>query len=107
MPQGWRPEAYIGHAFGIISGPPQQVKVAFAPSVASYIRERTWHPTQTFRTLPDGWLELSMQVAVTVELTSWLRGFGEDARVNGPDSLRADVVESLRRAVSWYDGAAG
>src|SRR5690606_29444483 len=32
-PDGWRPEAHIAHAFGIISGPPEDVDLAFSNRV--------------------------------------------------------------------------
>jgi predicted DNA-binding transcriptional regulator YafY len=101
-PHGWRPEAHIAHAFGIISGPPRQVAIAFAERVISYIRERTWHPTQTFATLPDGRLELRMSVATTVELQTWVQGFGADAEVMQPTDFREQVAASLRRAADAY-----
>lgn len=103
MAPGWRPEAHIAHAFGIISGPPDSVAVAFSEAVATYIRERTWHPTQTFRTLPDGWLELRMNVAVTVELESWIKSFGANARVIGPHVLLERVGRSLSEAARHYE----
>lgn len=102
IPSGWEPRAHIAHAFGIISAPPEQVAVAFSPSVMAYIRERVWHPTQTFRTLPDGWLELGLHVGVTVELASWVCSFGADAHVLGPTSLRERVAGSLQAAAARY-----
>ncbi|MBT3219317.1 MAG: WYL domain-containing transcriptional regulator [Proteobacteria bacterium] len=102
VPIGWRPDAHIAHAFGIISGPPQEVVVAFTNAVSAYIRERTWHPTQVHRTMPDGRLELRMQVAVTVELRTWIQGFGPDARVLGPDFLVAEIKDALCRAAKQY-----
>ena len=102
MPVGWRPEAHIAHAFGIISGTPEHVAIAFSERVISYIRERTWHPTQTFRTLPDGRLELRMHVATTVELQTWIQGFGADAEVLLPANLRDLIGRSLRQAAAKY-----
>ncbi len=104
-PHGWRPEAHIAHAFGIISGPPEHVAIAFAERVISYVRERTWHPTQTFGTLPDGRLELRMSVATTVELQTWVQGFGADAEVLQPEEFRGRVASSLRRAATQYPSA--
>lgn len=104
-PTGWNPRAHIAHAFGIISGPPEEVAVAFSEDVASYIRERTWHPTQTFRTRPDGRLELRMLVALSVELDTWIRGFGPDAQVIGPPVLVERIAASLRAAAARYGGA--
>jgi len=105
-PVGWRPEAHIAHAFGIISGVPQQVAIAFSERVISYVRERTWHPTQTFGTLPDGRLELRMNVATTVELQAWVQGFGTDAEVTEPTEFRQRVAAALREAAALYDGDA-
>jgi predicted DNA-binding transcriptional regulator YafY len=102
IPAGWKPSAYLAAAYGIISGPPEEVSIAFSGQVAAYIRERTWHPSQSFRTLPDGRLELRMTVAVTVELQSWVQGFGRDAEVRGPAHLRQKVGESLRAAADAY-----
>jgi proteasome accessory factor B len=102
LPTSWRPDAYIAHAFGIISGPPQDVVIAFRERVGAYIRERTWHPTQTFRTLPDGQLELRMSVAVTVELRTWVQGFGPDAVVVSPPQLVEQVSQALHAAAERY-----
>jgi len=101
-PTGWRPEAHIAHAFGIISGTAEQVEIAFSERVGAYIRERTWHPTQTFRSRPDGRLELRMSVAPTVELRTWVQGFGADAQVLGPPHLRQQIADDLRRAAALY-----
>ena len=101
-PHGWRPEAHIAHAFGIISGRAEHVAIAFSERVISYIRERTWHPTQTFGTLPDGRLELRMTVATTIELQAWVQGFGADAEVREPAAFRERVAQSLSDAASMY-----
>lgn len=103
-PTGWEPRAHIAHAFGIISASPDHVAIAFSENVSGYIRERVWHPTQTFRVRPDGRLELGLHVGVTVELVSWVCSFGRDAEALKPASLRKRVAESLRDAVSRYGG---
>lgn len=104
-PADWAPDAHIAHAFGIISGPPQKVVIAFAERVLGFIRERTWHPSQTFRTLPDGRLELTMQIAPTVELQQWVQSFGHEAEVLAPAELRERVSRSLGLAASQYGPA--
>lgn len=106
MPNGWRPDAHLANAFGIISGPAVPVVIAFTPQVTAYVRERTWHPTQTYRTLPDGRLELRMQVAATIELITWLLGFGADAELLEPPELRQRVQQTLHRAIRAYESPA-
>jgi proteasome accessory factor B len=102
LPVGWRPAAHLANAFGIISGPPQHVVLAFDPRAEAYVRERTWHPTQTFKTRRDGRLELHMDVAVTVELQTWIQGFGAEVEVIGPKKLRKQVSDTLKAALDRY-----
>lgn len=105
MPHGWRPEAQIAHAFGIIGGPPVHVAIAFRDAVAGYIKERVWHPTQVYRTLADGRLELRMHVACTVELETWILGFGSAAQVLEPAALVDRIRSALRDAAAQYGDA--
>jgi predicted DNA-binding transcriptional regulator YafY len=102
LPSGWSPRAHIAHAFGIIDGKPEDVAVAFSEEVAAYIRERTWHPTQRLGTLPDGRLRLDLRVAVTVELETWILGFGADAEVLSPAPLVEKVTTNLEGALARY-----
>jgi proteasome accessory factor B len=101
-PSGWEPKAHIADAFGIISGTPEDVVLAFSEKVMGYIRERTWHPTQTFRTLPDGRLELHIRVSLSVELVTWICGFGAEVQVLEPSALIERVSGSLQAAAALY-----
>jgi predicted DNA-binding transcriptional regulator YafY len=103
MPSSWDPAVHLEHAFGIITGPPERVVIAFRERAITYIRERTWHPTQSFRTLPDGRLELSMDVVITVELKTWIQGFAEDSQVLAPDHLVGSVRDALAEARDQYE----
>jgi predicted DNA-binding transcriptional regulator YafY len=76
--------------------------LAFSEQVATYIRERTWHPTQIFRRMGDGRLELLMRCANTVELRSWILGFGGDVEVLEPQQLRKDISGGHREALAQY-----
>ena len=101
-PESWEPRSHLKHAFGIIDGPPEDVLLAFAPAVAGYIRERTWHPTQQFSTLPDGRLQLRLSVANTIELRTWILGHGSDVEVLAPASLKTSISAQLKAALEQY-----
>ncbi len=76
------------------------MRVVFSPRVARYIRERLWHPSQRFRDLADGRLEMTLRVADTLEARRWILGYGTDAEVAEPDGLREALrqeAESLAR----------
>ena len=60
-PAGFSAPAFFKDAFGI-SQPekPWKVRLLFAREVATYIRERVWHPRQELRQRRDGALELRL-----------------------------------------------
>src|SRR5438552_6527043 len=89
---GFDADTYLGKAWGIVQGELVSVKVVFAQSLARYIRERLWHPSQKLRDLPGGRLALTLQVADTLEVRRWILGYGIQAEVVEPASLR----EALR-----------
>ncbi|HXH82943.1 MAG TPA: WYL domain-containing protein [Candidatus Tectomicrobia bacterium] len=92
-PRDFDAAAYLEGAWGIIRGDLVTVKVVFARSLARYIRERLWHPSQRFRDLDDGRLEVTLRVADTLEVRRWILGYGLQAEVIAPESLR----EALRK----------
>jgi predicted DNA-binding transcriptional regulator YafY len=89
---GFNAEEYLKHSWGIIKGELVPVKVIFSHSVARFIRDRLWHPSQKFRESPDG-LEMNLRVADTLEVRRWILGYGNEAEVLEPAALR----EALRR----------
>ncbi len=92
--------AYLDRAWGIVQGDLVTVKVIFAAKVGRYIRERLWHQSQQFRDLADGRLEMIMKVADTLEVRRWILGYGVDAEVVEPASLR----DALRREAEQLAG---
>ena len=97
-PADYRPEQLTEGAFGLIRGEPTRVRIRFDATVARYIQRRQWHPTQKFRRGADGGVEMTMEVRGTVELVSWVLGFGEKARVLEPAALRAAVAAESSNA---------
>jgi hypothetical protein len=93
---GFDAKEYLHHTWGIIKGDIVPVKLIFARSVARYIRDRLWHPTQKIRDLSDGRLEMSLRVADTLEVRRFILGYGAQAEVVEPPSLR----EALRREIA-------
>ncbi len=97
---GFRAEEYLEQAWGIVQGEIVPVKVIFSRSAAGYIRDRLWHPSQKFRELPDGRLEVRLRVADTLEVRRWILGYGPEAEVIEPAGLREALraeSESLAR----------
>ncbi|HEX3695087.1 MAG TPA: WYL domain-containing protein [Polyangia bacterium] len=100
-PTDYRPEQVTEGAFGLIRGEPTRVRILFDAKVARYVERVLWHPTQKFRRTGAG-LEMTMKVAATVELESWVLGFGEAAVVVAPRALRAKIAGELARGAGRY-----
>ena len=83
-------------------GKTETVEIEFRPSVAPYIEEREWHPSQQILRRDDGSIVLSLQISVDPALRCWVLGFGHHARVLTPSSLATDILEELEEAREQY-----
>jgi predicted DNA-binding transcriptional regulator YafY len=95
-------DAYVGSSFGVVHEPATRVRIVFEKAWATYVEERTWHPSQKLSRRPGGKLELAMEVGGASELRSWVLSFGAGAEVLEPASLRDDVARELDAARRRY-----
>jgi predicted DNA-binding transcriptional regulator YafY len=95
-------EKPFGNSIGIHVGRPEAVEIEFVRTVAPYIEEREWHPSQKLRTQADGSLVMSLQVCIDWALQSWVLSFGPFARVLKPHALAERVLEELEEARHQY-----
>jgi len=102
VPESFDFDTYIGSSFGVIAEPATRVRIRFDRRWASYVEERTWHPSQSLGPAPAGGVELTMEVGGTAELRSWVLSFGSGAEVLEPESLRGEVEQELADALQRY-----
>lgn len=87
----------LRNSFGVLSGNHHyDVVIQFSGLVEDYIREKKWHPSQKLKTLPEGGVELQMQLSGLAEVQRWILGWGGEARVICPDALREAVHQAAR-----------
>jgi predicted DNA-binding transcriptional regulator YafY len=91
VPASFNADRYLARAWGMMQGELVTVRVIFARAVAPYIRERLWHPSQKLRDLPDGRVEVTLEVADTLEVRRWILGYGVQAEVVAPEGVREAV----------------
>jgi predicted DNA-binding transcriptional regulator YafY len=96
-PNGFDFEKFSQSAFVMIGGEAQAVEIKFSKDQAPYVRERTWHPSQSIEIKPNGSVILSMRVADLGEVKRWLIGFGADALVLKPSSLKREIAAECAR----------
>jgi len=103
LPDDFRIEDHFQGQFGIWRGRSrQQVVIDFDARVNEYVETRRVHPSQSLEPLPDGGLRLTMEIGDLTEVTTWVLGFGETARVVAPPELRDRVKAELENALARY-----
>ncbi len=88
-------ERHLKDSFGVYSGNnDHRVRIRFNRTVADYIREKRWHPSQELIDLPSGEIELQLRLGSLVEIERWILGWGGAATVLEP----LELIERLRTA---------
>lgn len=95
-------QAFLQDSFGIFQGPPVTVEIRFLESVAGYIRERNWHPSQRLTEQIDGSLIFRARVAGIEEISHWVLRWGDGAQVLAPAALRRLVARHASRMAAYY-----
>ncbi len=81
-----------------------RVVLRFSPQVRRRVLETRWHPSQKTDddTEKPGWLRWQVQVADTLDMLPWIRGWGADCEVLEPETLRKALEREVRRLVEVY-----
>jgi predicted DNA-binding transcriptional regulator YafY len=95
-------DAYTASSFGVMVEPATRVRIRFEPAWKTFVSERSWHPSQELVELPEGRLELRMEVGGIAELQNWVLSFGSGALVMEPEELREAVKRELEAASRLY-----
>ena len=94
-PEKFSVEKTLRDSFGVHSGKGRHdVVIHFDATVADYIREKRWHPSQKLRSIPKGGVALEVQISSLAEVERWVLSWSGHAIPVAPPEL----VESVRRA---------
>lgn len=98
------PEEHFKDSFGIFRGEAAtDVRIHFARELASFIKERSWHPSQQIVVKGDGTIEMKLHVALSPELKQWVLGFGAQATVLAPVSLKESIQDEAKTITELYN----
>ena len=109
-------EEHFRNSFGIVrtGKQPIEVVVHFTGPAAALVAERVWHESQRVEWLAsehtlfeelDGehqTLQATFKLADLVEFKRWIKGFGADAEVMKPKTLRQELRDELHAALRLY-----
>jgi len=101
-PEDFDPELYFRDRFRALGGEPAVVRLLVEAGRAHYFQEKDYHPTQVIEEKrEDGRLVVSFEVGGLEDIASWIRSWGPEVKVLGPEKLarriRSDAKETLRR----------
>jgi len=101
-PKKFSLEKRLRDSFGVHSGKGEyNVTIRFDYTVADYIREKRWHPSQKVKNFNDGGLELRLKLSSLNEVQRWVMTWAGNATVVSP----LELVESVRAAASRITAA--
>jgi len=105
LPEEGVVDGFMETSFGVFRGASVPVKIRFAPKVAGYIGEKTWHATQKLTRLKNGALLFEAEVAGTEEIQHWVMQWGAHAEVLSPASLRQAMQLETAAMLKCYAGS--
>lgn len=105
IPEKYRTPTFLKNAWSIISGDKSEhIRLRFSKRVKERVLETNWHPAQDYDDeQPDGSLLWWVDVASTIDMEPWIRGWGSDVEVLEPDHLRETLKGHVRRSAERYE----
>ncbi len=104
IPESFDANVYLQPYLGVTAtGEPQTVKLRFHPDIARIAQETVWHDSQVTAPGMDGSAIVTMQLAITTDLVSFVLGWGNMVEVLAPGSLRRRVMAAARKVHDMYE----
>ncbi len=101
VPSSFSIEEHIASSFGIVGGEEVfKVRLHCSKKIATYIRERIWHPSQKIIEKRDGSIELQMETAGWKALVRWILSWQPDVKVISPKRLRDRIELKMRQGLN-------
>ena len=92
-PKDFSVDRYFAAALGVRNGTgDHRVRIRFSALAADHVRDRFWHESQEIRDLPDGRLELTLQLADLLEAERLILQWGGQAEALEPTELRSRLA---------------
>jgi len=93
---------YFEDSWRLYSGDKVDVVIRFCGSSAEVVRDGQHHPRETLEDADDGTVIYRVSVSGTDEIQRWILGFGDEAEVLSPASLRAELQQTGLRLAELY-----
>ncbi len=103
VPEDFDANKYLASYWGITTyGIAETIKLKFSPDVARIAEETMWHPSQVNDMQADGSAIVTMNLAVTTELITFIMGWAEKVEVLEPERLRRQISDTAKTMLNMY-----
>lgn len=98
-------ENYFKAAIGISlpGSKPEKMVLTFAPEQANYLKSQPIHHSQKVMKDTSKEFRISLELVVNYELKTLLMSFGDKVKVIKPDTLAAEIKQSMQKAYEQYE----
>lgn len=90
---------YRSGRFGVYDGELTNVKLRIDKDAASFFRSRIWHPTQEFKELRNGNVEMTLLAPLSPELISWVVSWADVLTIVSPKKLKTACWEKVKSLI--------
>lgn len=104
IPANFDANEFFGSSWGIVvEGEVKTVRLRIEePEIMRIMEETIWHPSQMLERQKDGSMIMTLRVTDTVDLFSWILGWGDRIEVLEPDELRKAIIETAESMLDVY-----
>ncbi|MBM3154913.1 MAG: transcriptional regulator [Chloroflexi bacterium] len=102
IPKDFDPNKYLDSPWITVDGKPKTVKLRFHPAIARIPEETKWHSSQSVQRQLGGSVVLTMKVPVSVQLESFVLGWGDKVEVLEPRELRQRIAKIAQSTADLY-----
>jgi predicted DNA-binding transcriptional regulator YafY len=102
-PAGFDLAAFANTPFAYFEGPQEDVALRVLPHGMEDFKNYRFHPSQTQEAHPGGGAIVRFRASGMLELAWHLFSWGNKIEIIGPESLRAQMLAELRRALAHHE----
>jgi predicted DNA-binding transcriptional regulator YafY len=104
IPTDFDANEFFDSSWGIVvEGEVKTIKLRIEDrEIMRIMSETVWHPSQVLEKQNDGSMIMTLRVTDTVDLYSWILGWGEKIEVLEPEELREEVMNTAKKMMEIY-----
>ena len=108
IPEWFDANEYLSGYWSVTAtGTPRIVKLRFQLEIARIATETVWHDSQITEAQIDGSVVVTMRLAITYDLVSFVLGWADMVEVIEPPALQRDVAKAARKIQAMYERQSG